>query len=269
MIASMENPTRLQPSPPLPQSLPGIDLRTCTRALPARNGYEIRFTNSTDALMAQANQLVERMYRARGLLHYNGKDGSNFAPWMTPRQHSITVAACKAHSVAATLTLSLDTGTGLLADALYRDIIDRTRKKDARVCEITRLAIDPDHESRDLMVSMLQSLYVLARLIYRITDVFIEVHPRHANFYARKLGYRLIGPERTCARVGAPAVLMHLCESELEQLLDAHAGVHPAASLSSISSSLYQQFDARGDLERLGEHLRELLFGLPGLRTSA
>lgn len=256
----------ITPTFPLPST--ALAVRMCSQALPVRNGYEIRLTSDTDALRAKADLLVDRMYRSRGLTSYSTDGRSHPRPLeQGTEQHNITVAACKAQTVAATLTLSLDMGAGLLADTLYRDIIDGARRKGGRVCEITRLAIDPEHESRDVMASMLQCLYILARLIYRITDVFIEVHPRHASFYTRKLGYRVAGPERTCPRVGAPAVLMHLCKNELEQLLDTHAGAQPTR-LSSISSSLYQQFSSRSELERMGEHMRDLLLMTGGLKTS-
>lgn len=259
----MENSICIQPSAFFPHSL-GSQGRAAP-PLAAAKAYEIRLSNGTDLLRTKADQLVERMYRARGLLH----DSTTISIGPLDEQHKITVAACKAHNVVATVTLSLDADTGLLADTLYRDLIDRKRRKGARVCEITRLAIDSGHESREMLISMLQCLYVLGRLIHRITDVFIEVHPRHSGFYARKLGYQQVGPERICPRVGAPAVLMHLCEHELEHMLDTQAGMSRSRLNNSISSSLYHQFEARSELERMGEHIRELLCKSGQLKTSA
>jgi hypothetical protein len=43
-----------------------------------------------------------------------------------------------------------------------------------------------------------------------ITDMFIEVNPRHVPFYRRAFGFRVAAPERTCPRVLAPSVLLRL-----------------------------------------------------------
>jgi len=203
-----------------------------------RNGYELRIANGAETLRRNTARLIERMYASRGLFPYG--QGKSLD------ERDITVAACKEEHAIATLTLCLDVGKGLLADTLYRTEIDATRKSGGRVCEITRLAMDPEHSSHDVLAGMMQILYVIARLAYRVTDVFIEVHPRHAGFYRRLLGYHMVGPERICPRVGAPAVLMHLCQQRLDDLIDTHAG-----RSDDDSRSFYRMFQKRPELEEL------------------
>ena len=41
-------------------------------------------------------------------------------------------------------------------------------------------------------------------------DLFCEVNPRHAIPQKRMFGFKQIGELRTCPRVSAPAVLLHL-----------------------------------------------------------
>ena len=97
---------------------------------------------------------------------------------------------------------------------------------------------------------MMQVLYVLACLTHQVTDLFIEVHPRHAGFYRRLLGYKVAGPERICPRVGAPAVLMHLGQHQLDTLIERHAG-----RIDSDSRSFYRLFPPRSELEEIQRSL--------------
>lgn len=177
-----------------------------------RNGYLVRIANGCDPLQRQTAALVERMYAARGLIPY----GVHVTP---PDGRDLIVAALRNGHAAATLTLRMDCGAGLLADALYHDEIDAVRQRGARVSEITRLAIAPDAASYDALAGLLQALYTLAQLTGHMSDIFIEVHPRHARFHQRVFGFRLAGEERICPRVGAPAVLLHLSRQAFEAAL--------------------------------------------------
>ncbi|MCK2126380.1 hypothetical protein MX652_06735 [Thauera aromatica] len=162
-------------------------------------------------MQRQTVALVERMYAARGLIPYGTQ--------ADPDEHDLIVAALRNGHAVATLTLRMDCGSGLLADALYRDEIDAVRQRGARVSEITRLAISPDAASYDALSGLLQALYTLARLTAHMTDIFIEVHPRHARFHQRVFGFRRAGEERICPRVEAPAVLLHLSRQAFEASL--------------------------------------------------
>ena len=86
------------------------------------------------------------------------------------------------------------------------------------MCESTRLAIDSGLDSHDALAGLLQALYAVARM----TDIFIEVPPRHASFYQRVFGYRRVGVEKICPRVGAAAVLLHLSQHDFEHALALH-----------------------------------------------
>ena len=62
---------------------------------------------------------------------------------------------------------------------------------------------------------MLASLFNLAyarraRRLHGVTDVFIEVNPRHVAFYSRVLGFVVAAGESFCERVRAPSVLLHV-----------------------------------------------------------
>ena len=179
-----------------------------------RNGFTIRIANGCESLKRQTAQLIERMYSARGLFAYGTRTELD--------KRDITVVALQGERAVATLTVRMDHGSGLLADTLYQKEIDAVRATGGRVCEITQLAIDSGLESHDALAGLLQALYTLARMTERMTDIFIEVHPRHANFYQRVFGYRRVGVEKICPRVGAAAVLLHLSQHDFEHALARH-----------------------------------------------
>jgi len=179
-----------------------------------RDGYLIRVANGSDCLKRQAAKLIERMYSSRGLFPYGTQAEID--------KRDVTVVALCGDQAVATLTVRMDFGNGLLADTLYSKEIDSARAIGGKVCEITQLALDPAFGSHDALAGLFQALYVIAQLTRRMTDIFIEVHPRHANFYQRIFGFKRIGCERICPRVGAPAVLLHLSHDEFERALACH-----------------------------------------------
>jgi len=195
-----------------------------------RSAYHIRVANQANCLQTQVSKLIGNMYGSRGLDTAQPCNLSNDS-------EQTTLAACTGDRVFGTLTLRVDSGNGLLADTLYRSQIDEVRATGRHVCEFTRLAMDPEMSTPDVMASIFCVAFVLARQVHHRTDVFAEVHPRHVRFYQRHLGYKVAGPVRTCPRVNAPAVLMHLCldyaEGQIRQL---------AGKSEATERSLYKLF---------------------------
>jgi len=168
-------------------------------------------TDSADLIIAPAvtynqhracNALVRRMYVSRGYR-------------VLPQRQSIddpnhfTLGAWLDGELVATLTGSRDSRAGLLADGLYGHEISALRKPSRVIGEVTRLAVDSDFRSPELLNSLFRATYQYARAIFGLTDVVIEVNPRHAGYYRRELNFSQVGPLRTCPRVEAPAVLLH------------------------------------------------------------
>lgn len=146
--------------------------------------------------------LVRRMYAWRGY---------RISP---PRQliedpNHATLGAWMDGELVATLTASRDSTAGLLADNLYAEELAALRKPSRVISEVTRLAVDTDCHDPEILKSLFRSSYQYARAIFGVTDVVIEVNPRHASYYRREFGFSQIGTVRTCPRVDAPAVLLH------------------------------------------------------------
>jgi hypothetical protein len=55
----------------------------------------------------------------------------------------------------------------------------------------------------------------VCRVLRNVTDVFVEVSPRHERFYRGTFGFTRAAGRQICPRVMAPAVLLRL---ELERI---------------------------------------------------
>jgi len=164
---------------------------------------------------AAAAALAGRRYQQRGLGVGVGGTGD--------RHPCITVLARRGAQLWATLRLGLDSIAGLQADTHYRAEIDAIRSASRRIAEVTRLAIDAPCPPATILLALFQHAVRQLSTQPPITDLVIEVNPRHARFYIQRFGFEQIGGERICSRVGAPAVLLHrrLAPLELETALAA------------------------------------------------
>ena len=201
----------------------------------ARNDYCVRLASEGHPLYSQAGRLVARMYDWRGL-RTSGLARAGGRP-EDKRRERVTLAASRSHHLIGTLTLGVDSDTGLLAESLYRPEVEALRKRGGRLCEVTRLALDPKLSGREVMATLFHVAFVLSSEVYDRTDLLAEVHPRHAGFYRRTMGYRIAGPERICPRVGAPAVLMHLCLDYARSQIREFSGTCPRRD-----RNLYRRF---------------------------
>jgi hypothetical protein len=166
-----------------------------------RGDFQIRLAES-DA-REESDALIYRMYTRRGYKLTSA--GAVFAA-----SREITLQACRETSVFGTLTVRFDSGRGLGADALYREQIDAYRNNGARLAELTRLAVDPEFGSKEVLGALFHLAYVFCGPVRQIDDVFIEVNPRHVPFYRRMLDFKAVGECKICPRVAAPAILMHV-----------------------------------------------------------
>lgn len=170
-------------------------------ALPVNHGGLLVRPTASHREEHACNELVRRMYAWRGYLT---------EPASTHLSHDrITLAAWRDGELAATLTLSRDNGSNLLAEALYPTEIADLRSKERVICEYSRLAIDPVTSSTQLMEHFFRMAYDLAKSHFLAKDAIVEINPRHRRFYEREIGFTELGPLRVCPRVDAPALLLY------------------------------------------------------------
>ncbi|MGZ3181057.1 MAG: N-acyl amino acid synthase FeeM domain-containing protein [Telluria sp.] len=166
--------------------------------------FHIRLANSRGRREA-ASLLIRKMYGWRGY---------EVEPHVDHAANQITLYAETGGMTVGTMSLCMDRDAGLPADENFRDKLDELRAQGRRMCEPSRLAIDKGVTKR-VFASLIHISYIYAHNIHGFTDYVIEVNPRHVMFYKRMLGFHDFGGERTCTRVGAPAVLLRL---ELEYM---------------------------------------------------
>ena len=157
--------------------------------------------------LAEARALVESRYAWRGYA-LQADDAVSTLP-------GTTLIATQGARTVGTLTLRVDGPAGLAADECYREAINLVRHAGRRVCELTRLAIDTAANWRPTLGALIGLAYEVGSVRYGVSDVFVEVNPRHARFYQQTFGFDTAAGKQICPRVKAPAVLLRL---EVERL---------------------------------------------------
>lgn len=226
------------------------DVADSQQHLIKRNGYSIRLVESPDQ-MERASQFLKKRYASKGYLTESEKTAAfSFNP------NQITFEAFNEQHIfgTITLTITIDSGEGLLANKLYGDEIDVFRKKGRKVCELSKFASSTQSSSKEVLASLFHLAYIYAYVIHNTKDAFIEVNPRHSSFYKRMLGFCQIGEERMCERVNAPAVLLHLDLDYMSTQISTLAG-----QANQKSRSIYPCFMPKLDEKRLTNKIRDIL----------
>jgi N-acyl amino acid synthase FeeM len=153
--------------------------------------------------------LVGERYRLRGY-EFDGAAGGIDAACQDARsRREITFVAVNRDATIGTITLRLDGPSGLRAEGTHRHVVQEIRAEGRQLCELTRLAVADSVRSRPVLAALFQLAYAAADALHGVTDVFIEVNPRHVSFYTRVLGFAVAAGESICERVRAPSVLLH------------------------------------------------------------
>ncbi|OIQ82717.1 hypothetical protein GALL_354900 [mine drainage metagenome] len=201
-----------------------------------------------------ARMLVQKMYSNRG---YDTDDAARPAEDPPPSQLTL-IASAPDETPLGTMSVIFDSGNGLPADAVYKDLLDPLRREGRRLIEVGRLAIDRTEASRRLFAGMVHVILIYASAIHRYTDMVIEVNPRHVGYYRKILKFEIIGEARHCPRVNATAVLMHI---KIKDMLGHAKTMGGQGHRRTDEKSLYPYFfspqDALGILARvLADQLR-------------
>lgn len=167
--------------------------------------FKIRFASNNERRKS-ATLLVEKLYGSRG---YKASDG---AATQEEKPDRITLLVNnKENRPVGTITLGPDGPMGLMADELYKEELDAMRAKPGiRLLELTKFAMDRHSGNvKEVLAHLMNIAYIYTKLV-ECNWMVIEVNPRHVAFYESTLGFMVMGEERTCPRVNAPAVLLGL-----------------------------------------------------------
>ena len=215
------------------------DLHECVLA---RGGYRVRLAD-TPGQRSKASLLIKSMYSWRGYT----TDG------IAPQPHDpnrITLEASSEKELFGTITVGLDSADGLYADELYEPEINTLRRMGRTVCEMTKLAFNPQFSSKEVIASLFHLAYLYAHKIHRANDLLIEINPRHASFYQNRLGFQQLGEERTCRRVDAPAVLLHVELDYMAAQITNYAGLRDRRE-KSLYPYFFPDVEAQGLTNRI------------------
>jgi hypothetical protein len=161
-----------------------------------------------------ANRLLQERYRWRGYCEVE-------LPADNSRHFSLL--ATRDGLAIGTLTVGLDGPDGLGAERTFGTEIRALRARGCRLSEFTRLALDPELGSRQVLASLFHVAYLTAARLCDADVVVMEVNPRHVAYYVRVLDAQICGPTRTHAAVNAPAVLLSIrfedVRGRIEQVL--------------------------------------------------
>jgi len=98
------------------------------------------------------------------------------------------------------------------------------REQGHRLCEFTKLAIDPTVGTKRVLATLFHVAYIVAHRIRGFDTLVIEVNPRHVRYYERMLGFRVMASERLNRSVNAPAVLLGVDFAYVMQQIGEFAG---------------------------------------------
>ena len=199
-----------------------------------------------------ARMLINKMYAWRGY-------GENHNIPARPTHSTFT--ASDGDVLIGTLTLAVDSHTGLAADAIFQEEIDVFRRQSgAKVCELTKLAFNSTVPSKPMLAALFHIVFIYGQRKHRCTDLFIEVHPRHRRFYQAMLGFKPIGEVKINTSVNAPAQLMVLKIAQIREKINQYAGQGDSASARSLypfffspreEDGIYNRFDTpQTEIER-------------------
>jgi N-acyl amino acid synthase FeeM len=157
---------------------------------------------------AAAEELVRRRYAWRG--YRTPLAGERECAASHHAEHWVTILAEGSGKLVGTLTVGPDSPQGLLAEKTYAREIQSLRRNGSRLAELTRLALETGADWRLALDALVQAAWTVTRVVHALTDVVIEVNPRHVKFYERVFGFVEFASGRVCSRVGAPSVLLLL-----------------------------------------------------------
>lgn len=137
----------------------------------------------------------------------------------------ITLSAAEGDETIGTITVALDGPEGLSAEDAFPAEIEYLRSQGQRVCEFTKLAIDPDSGSKRVLAALFHVAYMVAHCVRQYDVLVMEVNPRHVRYYERMLGARVIGEQRLNRFVNAPAVLLSIPFSHIREQVGTFGGL--------------------------------------------
>jgi hypothetical protein len=190
-------------------------------SIPSRSSIEkggvfvitIHLANTAERHRADA--LVRRVYTVQGF----GDHGLH--------ELGDTFIVRSGRHMIGTLSLVVDGPDGLPSDGIFRTELSRLRAAGARLCELTRFAIDTQAPSARIFNDLFGEIHRHGIKTYDCTDLVIQADPRHGCFYRRRLGFKPLGPVVNNPYYDLTVQLMRIHVSELTRRFEPAQGIAP------------------------------------------
>ena len=154
--------------------------------------------NRTDLLAAFT--LLQQRYRQAGLAT-DDQDSLRIMPYHFCSATQIFIARTS-KEVTGTVTLVGESEQPLPMFQAYPELAWQLKRRCGRIGEVTSLAISSHRSSKgEIFLGLTRLLTFFARR-HRLDHLVATVHPRHANFYRRAMGFEIIGDIKPCDSVG-------------------------------------------------------------------
>ncbi len=233
-IVNIPSPYRLKDLCPALKDEPGTQEQSL-----GDQQFKVRFAQ-TESARAAASMLVQKRYAWRGYT----------AGEIRQQPNRITLLTYLADQIVGSLNIGYDSPEGLMADERYRPELDALRAQGLHVGEITKLAIDEQLGSKQVLAGMINIAYLYG-VIHGVTDAVIEVTPRHRPFYQRMLSFRQIADERFYSKSNTNVVLLHIKMDEIKRRIEEVGGKGVESGDRSVYPYFFHPNDQQGILDRL------------------
>lgn len=189
----------------------------------AASGLIYRVADNLEDVVS-AWEMVYQSYRRKDLISPS-PHRLHTAPQAISHDTAVILGSLSSLTV-TTLTAMADGPKGLPLDRVYEDELAKLRSQGRTLVEVGLFADRRKHLARTA-----EALFQLMRYAFfyglerGMTDFVIGVHPRHARFYIRALGFDYLGAERVYPAVNdRPVVLLR---GDIEARLKCNP-LHPA-----------------------------------------
>ena len=214
----------------------------------SQEGFKIRVARQASR-HKEAGRMVDQRYNGRGYK----------TPASSPSEADPNLSTFLAYDegrMVGTVSVRLDSPNRLSADRLYPEELAALRRAGHKLCEFTRLAVDAKSASKPVLAGLFHTAFLYASRLHGFTHAVIEVNPRHVAFYQRSLGFEVVGGERMNTRVNAPAVLLEVPFSRIDEGLHRAGRSHATGRASTLLLHGFPRSDESGVLQRLKEKER-------------
>lgn len=138
-----------------------------------------------------AFRLVYKAYLAAGLIEPNRHEMRLTSYHLLPTTD--VFLACEGRVPVGTISLVRDGQLGLPCESLFPAEIRRRRQRSAQLGEASSLALGTTNlQRKQVLLGLMRLLAQVARL-RGCDEIMASVHPRHASFYQRFVGFEIFG----------------------------------------------------------------------------